>query len=47
MLSEITSEEARQDLKTLRSLFLKYNVCIAGNLEETIEKAAKKEIGDI
>lgn len=29
--------EAQQDLETLRSLFLKYNVCIAGNLEKAIE----------
>ena len=42
MLSEVTAEEAQQDLETLRSLFKKYQVCFAGNLEETIEKAAKK-----
>ena len=47
MLSEVTSEEAQQDLETLRGLFKKYHVCFAGNLEETIEKAAKKEMGDI
>lgn len=39
--------ESQQDLKTLRSLFKKYQVCIAGNLEETIEKAAKKEMDNI
>lgn len=41
------SLEAQQDLETLRSLFKKYHVCFAGNLEETIEKAAKKEMGNI
>ena len=44
MLSEVTAEEAQQDLETLRSLFKKYHVCIAGNLEETIEKAASNEV---
>ena len=39
--------EAQQDLEILHSLFKKYQVCIAEHLEETIEKAAKKEIGDI
>lgn len=47
MLSEVTIEEAQQDLEILRKLFKKYQVCIAGNLEEIIEKAAKKEIGDV
>ena len=47
MLSEVTAEEAQQDLETLRSLFKKYHVCLAGNLEETIEKATKKEMGNI
>ena len=39
--------EAQQDLETLRSLFKKYHVCLAGNLEEAIEKATKKEMGNI
>ena len=43
---EIPSE-AQQDLETLRSLFKKYHVYLAGNLEETIEKATKKEMGNI
>ena len=47
MLSEVTPLEAQHDLKTLRSLFKKYHVYLAGNLEEAIEKATKKEMGNI
>ena len=44
MLSEVTPLEAQQDLETLRSLFKKYHLCLAGNLEEAIEKAANNEV---
>ena len=44
MLFEVTTEEAQQDLEILRGLFKKYHVCLAGNLEEAIEKAANNEV---
>ena len=44
MLSEVTTEEAQHDLETLRSLFRKYHVCFAENLEETIERAVNNEV---